>query len=190
MRNQFFLKIFVIIIVLFFLKTNIFGDDPPEFNYVGADACGKCHKSEKQGNQYSVWKESIHADAYKVLLSEEAISIAKELEYDKAPTELTECLHCHASGYEVDSTRLEKGFNIEDGVQCETCHGPGSSYKTMKIMKNRDLALQNGLVDVFTNTEELCTACHNPNSPTFSGFDFETMWAKIEHNIPIKKKEN
>jgi len=190
MRNQFFQKFFLVICLTLFSQLSIMADDPPEYNYIGAKACSKCHKSEKQGKQYSIWKESIHAEAYKVLLSEEAINIAKEMKYDKPPTKLVECLHCHASGYEVDAYKLGKDFRIEDGVQCETCHGPGSSYKSMKIMKNQELAFKNGLVDVFNNTEELCTGCHNPNSPTFSGFDFEKMWAKIEHNIPIKKKEN
>ena len=189
MMNQVLLKVFLPFIIMTFLNTNINADDPPKFNYIGAESCGRCHKSEKQGKQLSIWQESIHSHAYKTLLNEESIKIAKELGYEKSPIELDECLICHASGWDVDEASLEKGFAIEDGVQCETCHGPGSEYKSLKIMKNRELAVQNGLVKVFENTEEFCQSCHNPDSPTFSGFDFETMWAKIEHYVPVKKKE-
>ncbi|MFZ1291606.1 MAG: multiheme c-type cytochrome [Melioribacteraceae bacterium] len=190
MKNVFFEKKFIPFLIIVFSAINVFADDPPMFNYIGTEACGKCHKSEKQGKQLIIWKESIHAGAYKTLLSEDAIKIAKEMGFDKLPHELVECLVCHASGYDVDNERLEVGFKIEDGVQCETCHGAGSEYKTIKIMKDRNLALQKGLNNIFEKTEELCTGCHNPDSPTFSGFEFETMWAKIEHYLPVKKIEN
>ncbi len=177
--------LFLSFLIIFFSNIVLLADDPPKFNYIGAEACGKCHKSEKQGKQLSIWKESIHSEAYNVLLSEDAIKIAKDMGFEKLPHEVDKCLYCHASGFEVDQSRLEKDFKIEDGVQCETCHGKGSGYKSLKIMKNRELALENGLINVFENTENFCSSCHNPDSPTFSGFDFEKMWSKIEHYIPV-----
>lgn len=182
-------KITFVILTLLILSSFIFADDPPKFKYIGAEACGKCHKSEGQGRQLIIWKESLHSHAYQTLKSEEAVKIAKDLGYEKTPTELYECLICHASGHDVDSTLLEKGFKIEDGIQCESCHGPGSEYKAIKIMKSRELAIQNGLVKVFENTEGFCRDCHNPDSPTFAGFNFETAWSKIQHYIPVKKNE-
>lgn len=190
MRNLFLNYLKYILAFLLISTFDIFADDPPVFKYIGAEACGKCHKSEKQGKQYETWKESLHANAYKILLTDEAKKIAAEKGFDKSPNELVDCLVCHASGYDVTEERIDKGFNIEDGVQCETCHGAGSEYKSIKIMKDRKLAIQNGLLDIYGKTEEHCTGCHNPNSPTFSGFEFETMWKKIEHNLPVKKIEN
>jgi len=78
-------------------------------------------------------------------------------------------------------------FKIKDGVQCETCHGPGSEYKTLKIMKSRESAIANGL-KVYEKIEELCIKCHNPESPTFKKVDFTAAWEKIKHPIPGKKK--
>jgi len=190
LKKRFFLFFRLSILIILFSSLSNFANDPTQFNYIGAKACGKCHKSEKQGKQLSIWKESLHAHAYVVLKTEEAAAVAKEMGFDKSPSELQECLVCHASGYDVNETQLGKGFNIEDGVQCETCHGAGSEYKSLKIMKNRDLAVKNGLVKVFEGTEEFCRSCHNPDSPTYSGFEFETMWAKIEHYLPVKKKRN
>ena len=174
-------------IMLTAMTIDISADDPPNFGYVGTKACGMCHKSEKQGQQLVIWKESIHAQAYTVLESDAALKIAVELGYDKKPFELEECLICHASGYNVDKELLGKKFDIKDGVQCETCHGPGSEYSSIKVMKNRKEAFEKGLVNLFENKEELCISCHNPDSPTFTGFDFEEMWAKIDHYIPEKK---
>ncbi len=188
MENRTIPLLLTILFFCFCLTSSTFGQDTTQYKFIGAEACGKCHKSEKQGKQLPIWKESIHAQAYVVLQTEEAAEVAKEMGYEKSPSELYECLSCHASGYDVDKIYLGKKFNIEDGVQCETCHGAGSGYKSLKIMKNRDLAAKNGLVKVYENTEEFCRNCHNPDSPTFSGFDFEEMWAKIEHYLPVKKK--
>ena len=83
---------------------------------------------------------------------------------------------------------LDKKFSIEDGVQCETCHGPGEKYKSMKIMKDHASAIENGLTD-FSSKEKIeahCKKCHNEESPTFKEFKFDEMWAKIKHNIPEK----
>ena len=183
MKNVFFDKKFIPFLIIVFSAISVFADDPPMFNYIGTEACGKCHKSEKQGKQLIIWKESIHAGAYKTLLSEDAIKIAKEMGFDKLPHELVECLVCHASGYDVDNERLEVGFKIEDGVQCETCHGAGSEYKKLSIMKDIEKAKENGLI-VHTEKEAFCTGCHNSESPTFKSFNYEEMWSKIAHKKP------
>ena len=72
---------------------------------------------------------------------------------------------------------------MEDGVQCETCHGAGSDYKSLKVMKDKQLAMKNGL-EMHDNIEEFCKSCHNPESPTFVEFKFEESWNKIKHPVP------
>ena len=49
-------------------------------------------------------------------------------------------------GTNVDKALLGEKFKIEDGVQCETCHGAGSNYKSLKVMKNEKDAIANGLI--------------------------------------------
>lgn len=68
-------------------------------------------------------------------------------------------------------------------MQCETCHGAGSEYKNLKIMKNKADAIANGLV-MHENKEEFCISCHNPESPTFVEFNLDSMWEKIKHPKP------
>lgn len=156
------------------------------FGYEGSQVCGTCHKTEKQGQQLKIWQESAHANAYKTLQTPEAdkISMAK---YNKKAVDTQECLKCHASGYDVtDKKLIGAKFKIEDGVQCETCHGPGSAYKTLKIMKSREESVKNGLI-IWKDDAEIkagCVKCHNPESPTYKEFNFEKMWAKIAHPVP------
>ena len=154
-----------------------------QHSYVGAETCGMCHKSEKAGQQLVIWQKSLHAQAYKTLQTEKADKIAKEKGFTTKAVETPECLKCHATGYNVDASLLGNKFKVEDGVQCETCHGPGSDYKSMKVMKNKEDAVKNGL-KLYEKPEDLCVTCHNAESPTAVEFDFATMWAKIKHNKP------
>jgi cytochrome c peroxidase len=98
------------------------------------------------------------------------------------------CLKCHTTGYGLANARFEKGFDVADGVQCEACHGPGSEYKSMKTMKDREASVAAGLV-VFADDaaiEAKCKTCHNEESPTYKEFKFAEMYEKIKHNIPEK----
>ena len=155
--------------------------------YVGAKTCGMCHKKEKIGAQLTVWKKSAHANAFKTLQSKEADKIAKDKGYKTKAAETADCLKCHAPQHDVDKKLLGKRFKIEDGVQCETCHGPGSKYKSKKVMMDQKKAVAAGLKLYADPEKELCVKCHNSESPTFASFDFKKMWAKIEHKIPEKK---
>lgn len=155
------------------------------YGYEGTQVCGTCHKTEKQGSQLKIWQESAHANAYKSLQTPEAdkLSMAK---YNKKAVDSPECLKCHASGYDVDKKLVGAKFKVEDGVQCETCHGPGSAYKTLKIMKNKEESVKNGLV-IWSNPTEIkaaCVKCHSKESPTYREFNFDKMWAKIAHPVP------
>lgn len=181
MKKSQILLIFVLSIVVFFGFR--FQDEPKKHGYIGVDACTMCHKTEKQGKQLDIWKNSAHSKAYQTLLTAEADKIAKEKGFDTPAAKTEACLKCHASGYNVDASLLGKKFKIEDGVQCETCHGPGSDYKDMKVMKDRELAIKNGLV-IYENYKELCVKCHNSESPTYKEINFEEAWEKIKHPVP------
>ena len=159
--------------------------------FVGAETCGMCHKTEKQGKQLDIWKASPHAKAFETLKTEKADKIAAEKGFTTKAAETEACLKCHVTGYNVDASLKGSKFKMEDGVQCETCHGAGADYKSLKIMKDKKLAMDNGLK--FYSTEEervaLCKGCHNSDSPTFDAAktDFAAMWEKIKHTIPGSK---
>ena len=178
MKNFYFLLIAVLLI--FFVlpqKTSA-----QKNGFEGTAVCGMCHKSEKQGQQLPIWMNSKHSQAYKALQTPKADEIAQAKTGKKA-VDSPECLKCHASGYDADKALLGAKFKVEDGVQCETCHGAGSAYKNMSVMKAKDEAVKKGLV-IPDDIAKFCTTCHNSSSPTFTEFKFEEMWAKIKHNVP------
>lgn len=156
-----------------------------EHSFVGVKDCSMCHKTEKQGSQLSIWENSKHSKAYETLKTAEADNIAKEKGFNTPAVETPECLKCHASGFDVDKALLGPKFKIEDGVQCETCHGPGSDYKAMSVMKDRQKSIENGMI-VHENLEEYCVGCHNVESPTFVDINVAEAWELIKH--PVKKE--
>ena len=177
-------------------------DDTKKYGYIGSDKCGMCHKKDADGNQLKVWgrtkinhesidadgnqlkvwQESAHAKAYKNLAAKNAEAVKNEA-----------CLKCHATGAGADASLNDKKFSIEDGVQCEACHGPGSEYKSMKVMKDQKAAVENGLI-VYADEAAIktqCLTCHldtnKPEGHAKAGdFDFAAKYAKIKHNKPAK----
>jgi hypothetical protein len=180
------MKIRFLILSLIISSPTIFSQtDSQKHSFVGVSVCAPCHKTEKQGKQMEIWQNTKHSHAYKTLQSEKSDSIAKALGH-KTPAVKTEaCLKCHTSGLNVDASKLGEKFTIEDGVQCETCHGPGSDYKNMKIMKSREESIANGLI-VHEKIEDYCSGCHNPESPTYVPLNIAESWEKIKHPVPGK----
>ena len=110
--------------------------------YVSATACQQCHEQE-----YLQWSATRHAFAYQTL-------VKKERYFDAG------CVSCHTTGFGYPT-----GFHIADsdarleGVQCETCHGPGKRHvgnpKKSNIRSGADTSL--------------CLQCHDTeHSPGFA----------------------
>ena len=167
-----------LVIGLFFIGFLLHSQD---FKYVGAQKCKMCHNSEEKGKQFTKWTESLHSKAFATLQGPEAMKYGKEHNIAD-PSKEPKCLKCHATAAGVDAT-LIAGLTMEEGVSCETCHGPGSAYKSIPVMKDQAQSIKNGLI---VPTEALCKKCHNPESPNYKTFDFATFSAKIAHPNPKK----
>jgi hypothetical protein len=127
--------------------------------YVGAKKCRICHL-----DIYKSWQSTAHAEAMH--------SLEPEHTRDSA------CVRCHITGIKDDGTIIEN-------VGCEACHGPGSEYRKMRVMKNRQLAIEKGLV---VQSEAVCIRCHNEDSPDFKGFDYSTIDLGDIHLMPSAEK--
>ena len=176
---------FLLIALTLAVSVRSLAQDKAAHKYVGVQMCAPCHKAEKQGKQYDIWKGSQHAEAYHTLETPRADSIAKAKGLKAAAKESPECLECHVTGYVVDPKSVTTAIKPSDGVQCETCHGPGSDYKSLSVMKDRQKAVAAGLT-IFKDDPKLCTKCHNAESPSFKGFKYDEYWSKIKHPIPKK----
>lgn len=155
--------------------------------YVGVNKCKMCHKSAKKGNQFGIWSESAHAKAYATLATDEAKAVAKKAGVSGDPQKAAECLVCHVTAYKAPASAKSATYKMEEGVTCETCHGPGSLYKSMKVMKALTAGTQDAAAVAFTKaTEKTCLECHNKKSPTYKPFNFTERMKEIEHPMPKK----
>jgi hypothetical protein len=161
-------------------------EEAPSHKYVGVKKCAMCHKSKARGNQYGQWEGTKHAGAYAALATDAAKEAAKKAGIEGDPQKSPKCLKCHVTAYGVDESLLGSKYTMEDGVGCESCHGPGGDYVKLSVMKNKEKAIESGLI---VPTEELCATCHSKESPTFKEFVFKDMYPKIAHPRPTKEKE-
>ena len=166
------------LLIIFSLTLISFAADKPE--YVGADKCKTCHKAEKNGQQFKLWSERKHAQAYNSLKSDQAKKKAEVMGV-KDPLKDEKCLSCHSTAY--GEKNIAASFKVDEGVSCEACHGPGSLYKKNKIMKDKKASMAAGLVEV---NEATCKPCHKADTPGHDGKfkDFKTEYAKIAHPVP------
>ncbi|MBT4289403.1 MAG: hypothetical protein HOD92_18920 [Deltaproteobacteria bacterium] len=176
--------------------------------YVGALKCKSCHRKDKVGAQYGIWSKGKHAQAFEALSSPKAKKFAQKLGFSTDPQKEKACLVCHVKsqydekGKAHPASFFGKKYKIEDGVQCEDCHGPGQKYVKKKIMKK--IKYKEGgaaksatakKMGLWVPNEKVCKACHTPEiklggvvykNPTYKDFDFAKRFEEIKHPIPKK----
>jgi hypothetical protein len=108
-------------------------------SFVGANRCASCHPAE-----FREWLTTSHAQGYAVLALRGA---------DRNP----ECLPCHVTGYgRPGGFQGHRATPHLEGVQCESCHGPGAGHPP-------------GKASPAPPDEGTCRRCHDTgNSPDFS----------------------
>jgi hypothetical protein len=158
-----FKKLFFLLGIAVFISSAALAQD---FKYIGAAKCKMCHNKPDKGEQFTKWENSPHAKAMESLKGADATN--------------PKCLKCHSTAAAIDKS-ANGGIKVEEGVSCESCHGPGSVYKTASIMKNQELALTKGMI---LPEEKVCKTCHNEESPNYKGFNYKEYVAKISHDDP------
>lgn len=161
--------------------------------YIGASKCKSCHSSAEVGDQYGHWKGTLHARAFEVLATEEA----KKLGAEKGiadPQKDDACVKCHVTAFQVPADQIKKGFEIKDGVQCETCHGPGEAHLKARFAAAASGEAPAGPVQIpageiiASPDEKVCLTCHNAESPSYKPFCFHEFSAKNRHLNPKKER--
>jgi hypothetical protein len=139
--------------------------------HLGVSSCAgsSCHgalepwpNSTVAQNEFIIWQEKDpHAKAYKTLMSAESKRIAQNLGLSNA-YEAGMCLDCHADN--VPEDRRAKGFQISDGVGCESCHGGAVAWLGVHVSGQADHA-KNVAAGLFPTEQplaraKLCLSCH------------------------------
>jgi len=164
------------------------GQEQDAPKYMGAGKGCLCHKTSRRGKQVQVWQEKDpHSGAYKSLLSEKSKEYAKKHNIED-PTKNPECLRCHATRYGVPDDKVD-GLEMEEGVSCEGCHGAGSNYRKLKVMKDKETSVKMGLRPLQTEEDykKVCGECHNDEVPKEfrkEHRDFKKAWKAYAHPTP------
>ena len=161
-------KLLFLVALAVFVSTAV---NAQSYKYIGAAKCKVCHNKAEKGKQLNVWSNGPHAKAMDAL--------------EGADKTNATCLKCHSTAGSVDSGSLA-GLKAEEGVSCESCHGPGSHYKTAAIMKNKTMALSKGMIEP---TEETCKVCHLGTKPdghvaAKKPWNFDEFVKTIAHDDP------
>ncbi len=175
--------------------------------YVGVKACAPCHEAH-----FQAWERSRHAGALRSLAKRDPAEEARQVEGlwivrmgrgDKyglpvPPAEFPHCLICHATAASADSRLVAGSLDRTDGVQCESCHGPGSAHAKVETLKRsgkpipaEEVAAALEVAKAVTlrrfasekEIEALCTKCHDGMC---GDFDFRKAWPAVRHSTQGK----
>jgi hypothetical protein len=161
-------KIILIAVFMVFMAYMSYAET---YQYSGRLWCKVCHCGIRKDYVYEKWKKSPHGHAFTAL---------KAIGQEKNP----QCLPCHTTGYGAGGYKIEDPYNYDfEGVGCEACHGPGSGYRLMSIMKDKKRSLANGLI---IPTEAVCKKCHNEKNQSNKVFNYQEARVKINHNYRKK----
>jgi len=143
--------------------------------YIGVASCANsgCHGATTplqatriRQNEYFTWLHSDHhAGAYNILFNNLSARIAKNMKLGKKAYEAKLCLDCHSSN--IPPAMISGRIDIEDGIQCETCHGPASGWRGEHAQPGWTHAqsVERGMIDLrdTRNRAHTCNACHIGN---------------------------
>jgi Cytochrome c554 and c-prime len=139
--------------------------------YTGPGSCSStsCHGSVKPRtdnrifqNEYSIWAvKDKHGKAYDALTSPVGERMAKILGLGKSE-QSAKCLACHA--LDVPAEARAKTFELNEGVSCESCHGPASAWLGPHTTRTwtHEQSVAAGMYDTrnLVRRTEKCLTCH------------------------------
>jgi hypothetical protein len=186
-------KLMTVVFAVLFVAV-IFGVTPTDAaDYVGAKKCKMCHIK-----QYKAWEKTTMADSFENLKPGVKADAKKKasLDADKDYTHDAGCLKCHTTGYGQPGgfTSIEETPKLA-GVQCESCHGPGSEYKNL-MKKNKEYKLDEAKAQGLIRPEDDeagCMVCHGADSPfnekvdAAYGWDFQKRLEQTHEHFPLKR---
>lgn len=159
------------------------GEEGVEF--VGSKKCKKCHRKNHKSWEKTKMAKALESLAPGAKAAEKTkAGLDPNTDYRTDP----KCLKCHVVGFgeeggfttDMDLAKAEKDGLT--GVGCEMCHGDAGPWlkkglhdkdlkdeavKAERIPRLKELGWTN------EPSEEVCTKCHNEDSPFFNGFDYE-----------------
>ena len=146
-------------------------NDIGKFSGPGSCAASNCHGGVQPKsvvriaqNEYTIWAgQDKHSRAYTVLSNPVSVRMGEILGLQQPPNKSDKCLACHALN-ERPEQRAQTFQTIEDGVSCESCHGPAVGWLGPHTLKNQphEQNIKLGMYDTrdLVKRSERCLTCH------------------------------
>lgn len=160
----------IILAALFVSAPVIAADTPETARYTGPGSCGStsCHGGVRPRsdnavlqNEFTTWTlQDKHARAAGVLTGDVGKRMGVILGTN--PAQSAKCLDCHSLNVAAD--RKTRSFDTDEGVSCESCHGPASNWLGPHTTRGwqYEKGLQLGMRDTrdLIGRSEVCLSCH------------------------------
>jgi len=144
-------------------------------HYIGVASCvnSGCHGSTVplqaqriRQNEYYTWlNNDRHAQAWNVLFNDRSARIVRNMKLRRKAYQEAVCLDCHST--DVPASLVTGRIDLEDGVQCEACHGPASGWRDAHTQAGWTHAqsVERGMTDLRNVPARgtLCLSCHMGN---------------------------
>jgi cytochrome c5 len=184
--------------------------------YVGVKVCASCHGGELAGGKaagpYQIWQKSMHAGAVRTLASKDVAGEARQVEglwivkmgrgekygLPVPAADFPHCLICHSTAVSADPRLVSESLDRKEGVQCESCHGPGSAHARVETLKRSGKPIPAeevaAALDVakavtlrrYANEKEVEAMCRTCHDGMCGDFDFQKAWPAVRHSKPSK----
>ena len=136
-------------------------------HYLGAASCSSssCHGGAgEQHNQFIVWSQrDFHQRASLILTTARSARIAERLSINDASVS-PRCTVCHSPLTTISSARLVDKNHPDNGVSCESCHGPAEAWLRSHTRRDYTYAMRvsAGMRDLrnWYVRANACVACH------------------------------
>ena len=97
------------------------------------------------------------------------------------------CVRCHATATASGTPPSNmEGFHVDDGVGCESCHGPGEAHVAAGGAPNTIEGLGDDCPVCVI--EAVCTGCHTAEWDP--GWELKFDLPKVEHTPPAESGKN
>jgi len=143
-----------------------------ESDFVGSKTCSTtgCHGGAGDlSKQYTIWfRSDPHSRGHSTLTTARSARMAEALGIADAAKDVR-CTTCHAPFAAVSPHRLAETAKIEEGVSCESCHGPAENWlrshtRPDYTREQRVAAGMRDLEDLYQRANT-CVACHQVIEP-------------------------
>jgi len=154
----------IILSAALFASTSPAGEDGEFAYFVGKAACLQCHDGRAAGERHagpcSLEPIPAHDTTLALLDRDAAASIAALSGIGEPPRESRICLACHATAADEGPRWTTETFRLDDGVQCEHCHGPGSLHVPYRQHENQADQRAAERARLRRGSRDDCAHCH------------------------------